>query len=128
MPRTRTITITVPERVADKFEVLCEARNLDPSSYLTLWVVAATRNSTRPYGLVDPLRFGKYEGIPFGDVIKGDPKYVLWCIDNLEKFSMTPDAVGLLQIMLGDAMEEAHAPGWSEKLKTMFFGKKADAE
>lgn len=40
------------------------------------------------YDLDTPLGFGKYKGQPVEDVLADDPSYLLWCLENVESFSV----------------------------------------
>ena len=35
--------------------------------------------------------FGKYKDLSYHHVINMDPSYITWCLDNIPKFSLTPD-------------------------------------
>lgn len=48
--------------------------------------------------------FGKYKDETLADVIGKDPRYVLWCLDNIEGFHIHPD----VREVLMDSYE-AHA-------------------
>ncbi len=47
----------------------------------------------KPYGLQDPLRFGKYKGLCIEAIAKFDPAYLLWIKRNLEWFAWAPEAL-----------------------------------
>jgi hypothetical protein len=40
------------------------------------------------YDLDTPLQFGKYRGTTVEDVLDSDPAYLLWCLENVERFEV----------------------------------------
>jgi hypothetical protein len=46
----------------------------------------------RTFGLNSRLNFGQYEDELMSTVIRKDPEYVVWCLDNLEWFSLSDGA------------------------------------
>lgn len=51
--------------------------------------------STRPLGLADQITAGKYIGRTLEHVVKDDPNYVFWCINN-NVFAITKKALSAL--------------------------------
>lgn len=47
---------------------------------------------SKPFGLKSRLNFGKHKGEEVQDVILEHPDYLLWCLDNIEWFELTPEA------------------------------------
>lgn len=45
-----------------------------------------------PLGLESILRFGKYEGLSIGAIIRFDAGYISWCKQNLDWFSINEEA------------------------------------
>ena len=41
------------------------------------------------YKLSDPFDFGKYKGRIIDDILKHNPGYVVWCIENIEWFRLS---------------------------------------
>ena len=41
--------------------------------------------------------FGKYKGRPIDDILRHDPGYVAWCIDNIEWFKLTEAQYQILE-------------------------------
>ena len=41
------------------------------------------------YGFNDELRFGKYKGKLVSEVLKEDPSYIRWALDNIPSFAVT---------------------------------------
>lgn len=34
--------------------------------------------------------FGKYKGLYLSDIVEDNPEYVLWCLENIEWFKLSP--------------------------------------
>jgi hypothetical protein len=60
----------------------------------------------KPVGLNIILSFGKYEGQTIKDVIRVDPDYILWCIDNIEWFELDEEAEEELEWAYADDDED----------------------
>ena len=51
------------------------------------------RRDGKAYGLYNRLDFGKYYGRYVRDVIAEDSGYIAWCLDNVEGFQLTEEAM-----------------------------------
>lgn len=60
------------------------------------------------YDLDTCLLFGKYKGYTIQEIIKKDPEYLAWAIDEIDGFELTNEA----DIVLDDAIYEAIADEW----------------
>lgn len=47
------------------------------------------------FGLKDNLTFGKYKGERVEDVIKDNKAYISWCLDNVQFFKLSEEALAL---------------------------------
>lgn len=45
------------------------------------------------YDLDSTLSFGKYHSMPLRFVLASDPEYIMWCLDTLDWFSLSPVAM-----------------------------------
>lgn len=61
----------------------------------------------RHYKIGDRLRFGKYNREPLEDIIRADPDYITWCLDNMKGFTMSYEALDLMDVMLGRSPEHS---------------------
>ena len=57
---------------------------------------------TYTYTLLSIMKFGKYKGNTLQDVIDDDPRYVQWCINELEWFKVDQEAKMYLQEALSE--------------------------
>jgi hypothetical protein len=67
------------------------------------------KQAPREFTLNEPITFGKCKGALLVVVIEDDPKYVRWCLDNIDWFRIDKEAE--LKLM----MEEEYKPssgGW----------------
>ena len=48
------------------------------------------------------LRFGKYKGQTILGVIQDDPRYIKWCLDNIETFKLNDQETELFLISYND--------------------------
>lgn len=48
--------------------------------------------SSHIYELTDSLRFGKYRGYALQTILLQAPKYILWCVKNIDGFRMSSRA------------------------------------
>ncbi len=51
--------------------------------------------------LRDEFNFGKYRGEIVQEVAKKDPDYIFWCLENVEHFVFTVDALKKLKEIMG---------------------------
>lgn len=52
------------------------------------------------YLMQDKLDFGKYKDEHVEEVIVDDPKYIAWCIDEIDGFELDEEAMQLLETSL----------------------------
>lgn len=66
------------------------------------------------YQLTTKLSFGKYQGKTLHRVIKQDPDYVLWALDNVDSFDIDEEATEVLNMELDDIEfeDEVWGKGW----------------
>ena len=55
------------------------------------------RPKYKEIGANDILPFGRYKGKVFSDVVKKYPKYIDWCLENVDGFKLTTDASKLIK-------------------------------
>jgi hypothetical protein len=60
----------------------------------------------KPVGLNIVLGFGKYKGQTIKDVIRVDPDYILWCVDNIEWFELDEESEKELEWAYADDDED----------------------
>jgi len=61
-------------------------------------IIFEKKNEEKPKGIGvnDVLKFGKYKGRIFSEVVTRDINYLKWCIENVPTFQLTPEAKKLL--------------------------------
>lgn len=47
------------------------------------------------------LMFGKYEGEPVWDIISKDPNYIIYCLENVDRFELTENEKSRLRYIRG---------------------------
>ena len=48
------------------------------------------------YTMLDKMTFGRYKGKKVQEVFNKDPKYLLWCVKNVDWFHLTPGKTRVL--------------------------------
>lgn len=48
------------------------------------------------YDLYVSLDFGKHKGTRVNEIIKEKPEYLIWCLDTIDGFALTDDAMAEL--------------------------------
>jgi len=101
-PDTAYITVPVPFEIHLQVTELLETRGVDIGQAINAFLVTLVANSQRraAVGLADVMPIGKCKGIPLDTVIRLEPSYVMWLLDNVESFRLKPDASELLRDML----------------------------
>lgn len=54
------------------------------------------------YGLNDRLTFGKHKDKLVKMIIRNDPEYILWCLENIDGFELDVDAEDALEWAMKD--------------------------
>lgn len=93
---TSEVYMEVPIEVAREFYAMCQSRGIEQERMFSV-MVKAFANKTEVYGLQDTLKFGKYGGVNVEDLIRADPQYCRWAIQNTERFDLTDEAYELLE-------------------------------
>jgi uncharacterized protein (DUF3820 family) len=57
-----------------------------------------TPQGYKPLGLHGIVRFGKYKGMLLEDVIKGDPNYIKFLLDNWKDLKLSEEAIQLVKV------------------------------
>jgi hypothetical protein len=67
--------------------------NVDVNKGLTITEVSVKRIKIKAYSMDSKFDFGKYKGVTLKDVSLQNSKYILWAIVNVDKFSLTNEAM-----------------------------------
>lgn len=99
---TAYITVPVPLEVAQQVSEIMAARGLDIAQAINAFLLTLATTSRRraPVGLADAMPIGKAKGVPVETMIRLEPSYVAWLVNNTETFHLRPDALDLLQQMI----------------------------
>lgn len=62
----------------------------------------------KPYKLTTKLDFGKYKGKRIKKVLKLNPSYIEWCINNVASFYVTQKVFDKLKKALDGAFEDSY--------------------
>lgn len=54
------------------------------------------------YHLNDRFTFGKHKGSTLRLVVENDPSYISWCLNNVDRFQLTEEVIGELQVINPD--------------------------
>lgn len=104
-PKTSAVTIHLPTQLYRDVSALLEDRHLTLDEVVRLYMRALLTTSKRgmALGLDDDIGFGKYRGEKLEVVIRAEPSYIVWCMQNMENFLLGPDALALLQQLRPEA-------------------------
>lgn len=92
------IDLKLSEGTKAQIVSLCDQRGLTAEELIAFWVrTAKAPSKSKPYGLTDTLRFGRLFGMKVETVIRAEPSYIAWCKENLEHFTLAPDAEKLFK-------------------------------
>jgi hypothetical protein len=94
-PKMVKVTLKVESDVRDDFESLCVARGLEPEQMFRVMLRSFTRRKV-VFHLTDELNFGKYNGLVLEEVIRADPRYMNWLVNESQWFRLSDDAERLL--------------------------------
>lgn len=94
-----TIKITLPYGMIDSMSQFGQTRGLTLDDIVRVSVTGMMRRS-KYYDLDTKVHFGKLAGENMEACIRFDPKYVHWCISNIEGMTLSPRANDLLEEML----------------------------
>lgn len=101
---TKIIEVELPEDLAASVAEILVERQLELNDlvrlYLRSFVIASRR-----FGLLkltDEMPFGKYRGETLEIIIRTDPHYVSWMIDNNDTFRVDQTAMALIAHMQED--------------------------
>lgn len=94
LPLKRRVTFSVAEDLLAKAELALADRGTTLQAWLALQVGALTNIIKSAAGLADAMPFGKYVGARVEDVVRGDPRYIKWCLDTCPE-RLKPDVVEL---------------------------------
>lgn len=61
----------------------------------------------KEWGLDDVLNFGKHRGRTIEHVCRTDPTYLEWCLDNINDFFLSDEAMEVLSVE-ADWLEDLH--------------------
>lgn len=92
----------LPTKLLKDVGELCAQRGLELDDVVRLYLrsLITVSKSARALGLDDPMPFGKYRDERLEVIIRSDPRYIKWMIDQAgERFKMTPEALLLLEMI-----------------------------
>lgn len=98
--RQRRVTVRLDAKLYKLARELLEERGTDLESYLGLHVRALARSKTI-LGLKDRMTFGKYGGELVEVVVRGDPRYMAWCLGNVTWTRFGADVLALAEELDG---------------------------
>lgn len=98
------LTVNLPTKLADDILSLLSDRGLELDEVVRLYLrsMVTTSKRGRALNVNDEFQFGKYKDEEVGVIIRAEPSYIQWCLKNLEHFNLDPDALVLLETMLGE--------------------------
>lgn len=79
---TTSIRIKLPSGVGDRLDALAKKRGTTADVIVRMSLMS-TLSQQKVVEIDSVLQFGKYTGQLMADVVKADPGYVRWCVDNL---------------------------------------------
>jgi hypothetical protein len=91
-----TLEVTLPHYLVLKLLDFSSARELSLHEVTRLALITAL-NKGNYYALDDKLTFGRYHGETMETVIRMDPGYVIWAIQNTERVVLSVAADALLK-------------------------------
>lgn len=92
------VTFQIPKTLLRKAEAILEARGSNLEAFIRLNLKSLVR-CEKFYGLADVMNFGKFRGEVIEDIIRGEPRYVAWCLREVAGFVLTIEALSLLEDM-----------------------------
>lgn len=101
--KTVTKEVTLPKDLWEELEPLLQARDLAFSDVVRLYgrQLVLSSKKGRPMGLEDKFTFGKFKDETLELTLKVEPDYVIWLIQNKDGFSLQPEALALLEELIG---------------------------
>lgn len=88
-----------------RIEAIAAAKGMSVELLIGLALHGITTSTNREFSPASKITFGKYVGVPLGDVIENDPHYALWCLRNIDWFRMNGAASEALALSLDAAAE-----------------------
>lgn len=95
-PSKAQVTLELPVKLYEKASSILYARGTTLDDFVRLQLLRLTKNE-KFYDVQDPMTFGKYRDELVGTIIRADPEYMVWCLQNVAGFGLTPQALDLLQ-------------------------------
>lgn len=89
-------SVELPKALFEKASAILLARGTTLDDFVRLQLLRLTKNE-KFYGVGDQICFGKYRDETVATIIRGDPEYMVWCLQNVAGFGLTPEALDLLQ-------------------------------
>lgn len=83
-PRNRNITIKIEGTLYKQAMVELKKRGATIETFVQLQLRAMCKDKTI-YRLKDRITFGKYSGSIIEDIVRCDPKYMTWLLENSRK-------------------------------------------
>jgi len=83
-PRNRNITIKIEGSLHKQATAELKLRGATIETFIQLQLRAMCKDKTI-YRLKDRIQFGKYSGSIIEDIVRCDPKYMTWLLDNSRK-------------------------------------------
>lgn len=104
-----TGAIYLPRDLADKLRAFCELRGTTVADLVRISLTRMLR-ANKYHDLDTPLGFGKYAGERMEAIVRLDPGYVRWALDNIEGLVVGDGVIELLDSMLKLQQNGASAP------------------
>lgn len=92
------LTLNLPLTLIDQIESLARARGTTVDELVTVALTGLVNYKIRVYDLTTQIQFTRYRGLTVEQVLRTDPSYIRWCVDNM-KMELTEDATKLLREM-----------------------------
>lgn len=107
-PKNTELEIQLPTKLVDDIAPLLADRGLNLNEVIRLYLrsMVTTAKRGRALGVNDEFQFGKYKDEEVGVIIRAEPTYIQWCLENIETFHLDPDALILLEAIVDEAEDD----------------------
>lgn len=100
----RKIKLNIDAKLLRDAQNVLEKRGIKFEMWLQLQLRSAINTQPMCFGLKDRIPFGKYNGELIESIVRADPGYMHWLVENTRR-QFTDEVKQLLQELAGEAQE-----------------------
>lgn len=105
--RKKTVSIKVDATMYSAAKIALAARGTDIDAWVNLQLRTFARSTKIMFDLKDAMPMGKYLGANIEEIIRVDPAYMRWVLEqDFKKYKFTPAVIALISELTGDEFNQ----------------------